>query len=64
MPDQPEPPVTVTVKDPVDGVSQTQDLDPNSYVLVCGENMVVHSAHHYRNGTVQLTIKRRDTTSR
>jgi hypothetical protein len=52
------PRITVSCHDPVDDTTQTQELDPNSYVLVLGENMEVGSLARHANGTVQLTLKR------
>lgn len=53
-----EPRVRVTAYDPVTGDTDTSELDPNSYVLICGQNMQVTSLAAYANGTVSLTIKR------
>jgi len=57
------PDTTVTVTD-ADGTTETKTLDPEGYVLVCGSNMDLRSEHRYRNGTVQLTLKPKDSTSR
>ena len=51
--------VVVTATDPVTGETGTQRLDPNSYVLIVGENRVLDGFVQHRNGTVQLTIKRK-----
>lgn len=52
--------VRVTAYDPSTGDTETQELDPNSYILVCGENMHIAAIAEHRNGTVQLTLKRND----
>lgn len=51
--------VKVTCEDPDTGESETQELDPNSYIIVCGEHMHVAYAQVFpKSGTVQLTLKR------
>lgn len=51
--------VKVTCEDPKTGESETQELDPHSYVIVCGEHMrVAHEQLFPQSGTVQLTLKR------
>lgn len=52
------PRVKVTCTDPTTGDTETQELDPNGYVLICGENMYVDNYATHANGTVQLTLKR------
>lgn len=51
--------VRVTCFDPETGESQTQELDPHSYVLVCGKYLEFAYEQWHPNGTVQLTLRRR-----
>lgn len=51
--------VRVAAHDPVTGETGTDELDPNGYIPLCGENMGVSSLVRYANGTVQFVIKRR-----
>lgn len=53
------PQVRVTCFDPATGDVETQELDPNGYILILGKYMEISSLAQYANGTVQLTIKRR-----
>lgn len=51
--------VKVTCEDPDTGESDAQELDPNSYIVVCGEHMyVAHEQVFPKSGTVQLTLRR------
>lgn len=52
-------PVRVTVFDPLTGDTETRELQPDSYILLLGENKEVTSLSRYANGTVQFTIKDR-----
>jgi hypothetical protein len=50
--------VKVTCFDPKPGESETQELDPNSYIIICGQNRyVAHEMLFPKSGTAQLTIK-------
>lgn len=50
-------PVRVTVYDPMTGDTESRELQPDSYILLLGENKEVTSLSRYANGTVQFTIK-------
>jgi len=53
--------VRVTVLDPRTGETETCELDPNSYILICGEYMEETSMQHWpMSGTVQITLRRRE----
>jgi hypothetical protein len=49
----------VTVTDPLNGDTQTAELPPEEYVVLCGERRRLTSVIHHANGTVQITIKLR-----
>jgi hypothetical protein len=52
--------VRVSVFDPKTGETETSELDPHSYILICGEHMEVSSYQQWPvSGTVQMTLKRR-----
>lgn len=49
----------VSVFDPKTGETETSDLDPHSYILICGEFMEVSAFQQWpKSGTVQMTLKR------
>lgn len=52
--------IRVTCTNPETGESETQELDPHSYILICGEFMELSSCQHWPvSGTFQMTLKRR-----
>lgn len=53
-----KPRVRVTCLDPETGEQKTQELDPNSYIIITGERMYVHHVAQHKSGTVQLTLRR------
>lgn len=53
-------PVTVTAYDPQSGEHETQILKRDGYVLILGQEMVLHSDTGHGTGTIVLTIKRRE----
>lgn len=55
----PEERVRVSVFDPRTGDTEVSELDPASYILICGERMEITGYQQWpKSGTVQLTLKR------
>lgn len=52
-------PIVVTATDPETGETARQELQPGDYAVVCAEPMYVAGKQIYSNGTVQLTLRRR-----
>lgn len=49
--------VTVSCTDPETGETETQELDPHGYIVICGEHVHVDGEQWYGNGTRVITIK-------
>ncbi len=54
------PIIRVTARDLELGDEDVHDLKPGQYVVVCAEPLYVAHEQRHPNGTVQLTLKRRE----
>lgn len=53
-------PIVVTVTDPETGETARKELQPGQYAVVCAEPRYLDGKQFYANGTVVLTLKRRE----
>lgn len=55
-----KPTIRVTARDLDLGDEGVQELEPGQFVVVCAEPMFVAHEQRHRNGTVVITLKRRE----
>lgn len=52
----------ITCTDVDTGESETTEIPPHSFTVICGgDRYVSNEQHYYKSGTTVLTIKRHDT---
>lgn len=55
-----DPIIRVTARDLELGDQEVQELKPGQYAVVCAEPMYVAHEQRHQNGTVVVTLKRRE----